>query len=113
MDAVQVVQEQVDAANARDLDRFVDCYSPDAVVKDGAGNVMVEGHDGIRGLYGKLFTQSPDLHVDIPRRIHVGSWVVDEERTTGFNFEGFPPEIHAAVVYHVEDGKIVSSTLLM
>jgi ketosteroid isomerase-like protein len=31
------VQEQLDAYNARDLERFLACYHPDAVVEDSAG----------------------------------------------------------------------------
>lgn len=113
MDEAQVVQDQVEAYNARDLDRFLSCYSPDAVVEDGAGTVMMQGHDAMRGMYGALFSQSPDLHVEIPRRIHVGQWVIDEEHITGFTLEGFPPAFTAAVAYQVTNGTIARARLLM
>ncbi len=90
MDPVQVVQAQVDAFNARDLERFVSSYSPDALIEDGLGTIMARGHGAIRALYGQLFSQSPDLHVEVPQRIHVGSYVIDEEAVTGFVFAGFP-----------------------
>jgi hypothetical protein len=107
MDPVQVVQGQVDAFNARDAERFVSFYSPDAVLQDGAGNVIAQGNEAIQAVYAQLFAQSPDLHVDILKRIHVGSWVIDEEQATGFILEGFPPEVHAPIVYRIEDGKII------
>lgn len=113
MDPVQVVQEQVDAFNARDLERFVRCYSPDAVIEDGQGNTMVRGHDALRALYAQLFAQSPHLHAEIPQRIHVGSHVIDEEEIAGFNFAGFPPELHSAVVYRVEGDTIAHVHLLL
>lgn len=113
MDEVRVIQDQVDAYNARDLERFLSFYHPDVVLEDSAGNVMMQGHDGMRGIYGPLFAQSPDLHADILRRIHVGSWVIDEEETSGLHAEGLPSEIHAAVIYQVVDGKIARARLLV
>jgi hypothetical protein len=112
MDPVQVVQEQVDAFNARDVEGFVSFYAPDAVIQDGAGNVTMRGRDGIRGAYGPLFAQSPELHVDILKRIHFGSWVIFEEQVTGFNLEGSPSELHVPCAYQVEDGKIVKLLVL-
>jgi uncharacterized protein (TIGR02246 family) len=96
MDPVQVVQEQVDAFNARDVEGFVSFYAPDAVIQDGAGNVTMRGRDGIRGAYGPLFAQSPELHVDILKRIHFGSWVIFEEQVTGFNLR----DLHRSFMSH-------------
>ena len=109
MDAVQA---QLDAFNDRDLERFLAAYAGGAVIEDATGTVITEGHDGMRGLYGQLFTQSPNLHTEIVNRIEVGAYVIDEERTVGFNFEGFPSELHAAVIYHLVDGKIAQARLL-
>lgn len=113
MDETHVIQEQADAYNARDLERFLSFYHPDVALEDGAGNVMMQGHDAMRGFYGPLFAHSPDLHVNIPKRIHVASWVIDEEEATGLHAEGFPSDIHAAVIYQVVDGKIARVRLLV
>jgi hypothetical protein len=112
MDPVTVVQGQVEAFNARDLERYVSYYSADAVLEDGNGQVMAQGHDAIRALYGQLFSQSPALHADIPQRIQVGSYVIDEEQISGFIFEGFPSEMHSAVIYRVEDETIAHARIL-
>ena len=32
--AADVVEAQLDAYNARDLERFLDCYAPDAAIED-------------------------------------------------------------------------------
>ena len=45
--------------------------------------------------------------------IGAGTWVIDEEQTTGFILEGFPAEFHNAVVYRVEDGMIVKQMGLL
>lgn len=115
MDAVtaDVVTAQLDAYNARDLERFLDCYASEAVIEDGTGNVMMRGRDAMRALYGQLFAQSPHLHCEIRQRILVGQYIVDEEAITGFHLDGFPTELHAAAVYRVEGRRIAHVRLLM
>jgi hypothetical protein len=107
MDPVQVAQAFIDAVNARDLDRVVGCFSADAVVQDDAGHVFAQGEEAIRAHFGQFIAQSPNLHVEIPSRIHVGSWVVQEEHTTGLILEELVPDFHIPSAYRVEDGKIV------
>lgn len=107
IDPVAVVTAQVDAYNARDLDRFLDCHSPDAVIEDATGQVLMRGRDAMRPVYERLFSQSPELHCEIQQRIHVGRYVIDEESITGFHFAGFPTEVHAAALYRVEGDRIV------
>jgi hypothetical protein len=107
MDPVQVIQAFVDAVNARDVDRVVGCFSADAVGQDDAGHVFAQGEEAIRSHFGWFLTQSPNLHVEIPSRIHVGSWVVQEEHTTGLVLEEPVPEFFIISAYRVENGKIV------
>ena len=115
MDAVaaDVVATQLDAYNARDLERFLSCYTPEAVIEDGAGNVMMRGREAMRALYGKVFAQSPELHCEIRQRIRIGNYVVDEEAITGLHLDGFPTEVHAAAVYRVEGDRIAHLRVLM
>lgn len=105
-----VVQTQVDAYNARDVDRFVRCYSSDAVVLDGEGNQMAKGHEGIRRIYTPQFERSPNLHCEVKKRIAVGQYVVHEEHVVGLNLEGHPPELElrGVTVYRISGGKIIS-----
>ena len=110
---MDAVQRQFDAFNRRDLEGFLSAYAPDVVIEDGAGNAMLRGHDGMRAMYGPLFAQSPDLNAEVVNRIGVGDYVIDEERTTGFNFPGFPSELHAAVIYHLAGERIARVRLLM
>jgi hypothetical protein len=110
---MDAVQEQLDAFNSRDVERFLAAYAPDVVIEDAAGNVFMQGHEGLRAMYGQLFAQSPDLHAEVVNRIQVGDYVIDEERASGVNFEGFPPELHAAVIYRIADGKIAHVRMLM
>ncbi len=100
------VAEQLDAYNARDLERFLACYTPDVVVEDAAGNRMMEGIDALRATYSQLFANSPTLRAEVLNRIRAGGFVIDEERVSGMNLPGMPPEVHAAIVYRIRDGRI-------
>lgn len=111
-DAETVVQEQIEAFNTRDAERFANCYADDARVLTADGAVMAAGKDAIRQLYGQLFGQSPELHARIATRIAIGDYVIDEEHASGIVFEGMPAQLHAAAVYHVADRKIQQAQLL-
>ncbi|HWI53986.1 MAG TPA: nuclear transport factor 2 family protein [Symbiobacteriaceae bacterium] len=91
------VQEQLEAYNARDLERFLACYAQDVVIEDGAGNLLMKGHEEMRKRYGPMFAEHPDLHCRIANRIRINDYVVDEERITGRG----PAEVHAVAIYRV------------
>jgi len=101
------VQGQLDAFNERNLERFLSYYAPDTRIEDGSGNLIVQGHAGIRAFYGPVFTNSPNLRAEVVNRIRVGRYVVDEERGSGLVAEGLPSEIHGAIVYRV-DGDVIT-----
>jgi hypothetical protein len=111
--AMDPVQAQVDAFNARDVDAFLACYAPDVVIEGADGTVMMRGHEQMRASYSQLFAQSPDLHVEIAQRIGVGAFVINEELATGFVFAGFPTELHVAAMYRLDGEQIAQVRLLM
>jgi hypothetical protein len=97
------VQEQLEAYNARDLERFLTCYAEDVTIEDGAGNTLMQGHAEMRRRYGPMFAEYPDLHCRIASRIRINDYVVDEERITGRG----PEEAHAVAIYRVAGDRIV------
>jgi hypothetical protein len=96
------VEEHIQAYNARDLDRFVACYSPDCVMEDARGTVLARGHADFRAHFGRVFADNPELHCEILHRVRVGHYVVDEEHITG----RYGGEQHGVVVSHVSGGVI-------
>ena len=112
-EATDVVDRQITAFRDRDLERFLGFYVADVKVKDFDGNVLMDGLAAMRGQYGPLFRDSPQLSVEIPCRIVAGDYVIDEEDITGFVLAGFPPAMHAVVVYRVRDGLIHNVVFLI
>jgi hypothetical protein len=107
---MDVIQEQVDAYNARDLERFISAYAPEVVIEDGENHVMGQGHAKLRENYGTLFQSSPELHGRIISRIQVGKYTIDEEEVTGISGSSIP--VHAVAIYRVEADKIVHVRML-
>jgi len=56
-DPTDVVDAQVDAYFARDLERFVACYTSDVGITNAAGEVLATGHDGLPEMYGGSSTR--------------------------------------------------------
>lgn len=101
--ASDIVQRQLNAYNARDLDAFIATYHPDVRLYDFPDKLVREGHAALRQVYGRMFTQLPHLHAQVPRRIAMGNYVIDEEIVTGL------PEgrtLKATAIYEVRDGLI-------
>ena len=108
-----LIDGQLVAYRARDLEAFLRFYSTDVIIRDADGNVLVDGELGMREFYGQLFRSSPELRVETPRRIDFGDFVIDEEVVDGVELDGYPPQLHAAAAYRIKDAKICSVTFLM
>ena len=83
-DAQTVVDRQIEAYNAHDLDAFLSFYSSDAAyLRQSDGHVIFGGQQGLREAYGELFKAHPAVHVAIANRIAIGRFVIDLEHITG------------------------------
>jgi hypothetical protein len=96
----EIVDAQVAAYNARDLDQFLRCYAADVQVHGfPSGRRLADRSDGaFADRYRALFEASPDLHAEIVARVVHGRIVVDQERVTGFRGS---EAVNAAVIYEV------------
>ena len=101
-----VVQEQLDAYNAADLERFVATFSKDMAAVKYPGEVLYTGHEGLRKSYGDFFKNNPNHEVFIKHRTVQGNKVIDVElySKTGKR-EDVRPGFYVAI-YTVENGKI-------
>ena len=110
--ATDVVDAQIEAYRARDVERFLAHYADDISVVLFDGTPMFADKQVMREQYGKLFADSPDLSVIIASRMTAGVFVVDQEEVSGFHFGDMPTEMTALSIYQVTDGKISKLMLL-
>ena len=110
--ATDIVDAQIEAYRARDVEQFLAHYADDISVLLFDGTPMFADKQVMREQYGKLFADSPDLSVTIASRMTAGAFVVDQEEISGFHFGDMPTEMTALSIYQVTDGKIAKLMLL-
>ncbi len=99
-----VVQKQVFAYNAHNLDAFVACYGADIEFRTMDGKVNPEkGLSSLRKGYEDLFKRFPKLKVSVLNRICQGSFVIDQEQAEGMG----PNPITVTAIYEISKGKII------
>ena len=83
MNVGDVVQRQVDAYNARDLDRFVATYADGIrIFRLPSIAPAISGKEQLTEVYRTRFSV-PTLHAEILARIVLGNKVIDHERVVG------------------------------
>jgi uncharacterized protein (TIGR02246 family) len=101
--AAVLIQRQLDAYNAQDLDAYVACYAPDVVVAGLNGPVTETGREALRARYAKAFAIYPQNKARLINRIAVGNTVVDHEDVSrGPGKEQF----EVIAIYTVKNGLI-------
>jgi len=99
-----VVQEQLDAYNARDVERLLATYAEDAEQFNLHGERLAQGHAQMRERFLIRFTE-PDLHAQLISRNVLGAVVVDFELITRNLPEGLG-QVEMLCIYEVQDGRI-------
>jgi hypothetical protein len=110
-DPAAVVQRQLDAYNAHDIDGFLATYSADAQLFEHPSKLLASGHAELRERYVARFKE-PNLHAAVVKRIVMGNVVIDHEEVTRTFPEG-TGKSQAIALYEVRDGKIVKTWLLL
>lgn len=104
----QVVQAQLDAYNARDLEALMRTYHPEAEQFSLHGERLAKGHAEIRARFVVRLAE-PDLHARLLQRTVMGRFVVDHERVTRNLPEG-RGQVELLCVYEVDGGAIVRAS---
>jgi len=95
----EIVQRQVVAYNARNLEAFLATYSPEIKLYNFPNDTILEGLDQLKNRYTTRFEGSPNLYAEVVNRSVMGDYVIDHERVKGIN----PDPVNATVIYHVQD----------
>jgi len=102
-----VVQRQVNAYNARDIDAFMDTYTEGIEIYNFPDQLVAKGKTEMRKNYARMFENVPNLYCEIKNRIVLGTKIIDEEYVR-FN-ESY---LQAVAIYEVENGKIAKVTFV-
>ena len=78
----QLVQRQLNAYNAGNIDAFLAPYSEDLQLYTFPDTLNDKGKETIRSRYEDLFEKYPKLHCELIKRIVKGNTVIDHERIT-------------------------------
>jgi len=98
-----VIQAQVVAYNARDIDAFIALHSPTAQLFNlPTGALICEGEAAIRQRYTGRF-QNDALHATVKNRMVMGNYVIDHEDIVGIDPDR---AVSAMAIYEVENGLI-------
>ncbi len=99
-----VVDAQLEAYNAQDLESFCSFYADDAVLYTFNGDVQTAGLEAIRVRHADLFAKFPQNKATLKGRYVLGQRVIDHEHVErapgGETFE-------VAAIYTISDAKIV------
>ena len=100
---LELVEQQLAAYNARDLERFLAVFSEDIEVTRLPGTTpTLAGKAAFGAFYAQNRFNLPNLNAQVVSRMVLGNKVVDHERITGVG----PEPIEIIVIYAIEDGLI-------
>lgn len=111
MSPEQVVQAQLDAYNARDIDALLATYAEDASMYLYPATLTAQGHAVIRERMSVRFAE-PDLHARLLKRVVLGNVVIDDEIVTR-NFPEGRGTVAMTMIYRVTDGRIQDASVIM
>jgi hypothetical protein len=102
-----VVQRQLDAYNAHDIDALLATYAEDAQQFEHPAKLLASGTAQLRERFTLRFAE-PNLHAQLLNRIVMGNTVIDHEIVTRTFPEG-PGTIELVAIYEVQNGKITKA----
>jgi len=103
----EVVQQQLDAYNARDIDAFMAFWAEDAQYYEHPDTLLASGKAAIRERHIARFKE-PSLYGERVKRMALGSMVIDQEVVTR-NFPQGRGKMDVIAIYEVEQGKILKA----
>ena len=105
---LEVVQAQLDAYNAKDIEALLATYSPRAEQYATGGELLAQGHEEMRPRFLARFAE-PNLHARLLSRQVAGNMVADLELIERTFPEGIG-SIEMLCIYEVFEGRIVRAT---
>ncbi len=107
LNSESVVQRQLDAFNARDVEALLATYAEDAQMFEHPAKLLASGAAAFRERFTARF-QEPNLHATLLNRMVMGNMVVDHEEVRRMFPEG-PGKISLIMIYEVQNGRIAKA----
>lgn len=105
-----VVQKQLEAYNAHDLETLIACYAEDACLFEHPATRLASGSDQLRERFALRF-EEPNLQARLINRIAMGNFVVDHEQVTRTFPEG-TGTVELIATYEVLNNSIINAWFL-
>jgi putative hydrolase of HD superfamily len=105
-----VVQRQLEAYNARDIDALLATYAQDARQYEHPGKLVASGHAQMRERFAIRF-QEPNLHARLIKRSVMGNVVIDFEDISRTFPEG-TGRVELVAIYEVHEGRIQTGSFI-
>lgn len=102
-----VVQQQLDAYNARDIEALMACYADDARQFEHPAKLLASGSAEIRARFIARFAE-PNLHAQLLQRVVSGNFVIDHERVTCTFPEGMGTQ-ELIAIYELRQDRIANA----
>ena len=107
----QVVQENLDFYNNRNIEGFISSFSKSIKIYNlEEPKPTIVGFSEVKEVYNSLFKNSPDLHSTIIKRIVIGNKVIDHESIVGRN--GRNDVLELVLIYEVNNEQITKITVI-
>src|SRR5471030_329480 len=106
-----VVQAQLDAYNAHDVDALIAIYADDAQQFQHPATLLAQGSAQIRARFASR-SAAARPHARLVKRIAVGDMVIDHEIVSSAAAEG-PGSVELVAMYQVQDGRIANMEALI
>jgi hypothetical protein len=107
MNPETLIQKQLDAYNARDVDALMATYADDAQQFEHPDKLLASGAAQIRERFVLRFRE-PNLHALLIKRIVAGNVVIDHEQVTRTFPEG-TGKIELVAIYEMRNEKIAKA----
>ena len=120
IEAIAIVDEQLEAYNARDIDRFAATYHDDVELYVLSGGLLqpdLNGKERLKQNYGGMFSSLKYLHASTVKRIVHGRYViiheyVEQEAMNPDDANKIQPNYKVVAAYEVEEGLIRRVTFM-
>ncbi len=101
----EIIQRQLDAYNAREVETLLQIYADDAELYEFPATLLARGTATLRERFAQRFRE-PNIHAALLHRIVAGDTVIDHECVTRTFPEG-PGTLELTMIYQVKAGRIV------